>query len=81
MQVRKPERPEPTSDQWAQAVEFIQSCYPQMMFGRGDEPVPDDLPTELKDLITAKAFLMARQVCDEIVEHARLLAELPPDVD
>ena len=76
---RKQNRIEPTADQWAQAVETVQSWYPQTSFGRGDEPIPDDLPRELKDMITARAFRMARSTCDEVLKYARLLAELPED--
>lgn len=79
MRAKKPKRVDPTADQWAQAVEQVQSWYPQAAFGRGDEPIPDDLPRELKDMITAKAFYMARRTCEEIIQYARQLAELPED--
>ncbi len=81
MRSRKPNRVEPTSDQWAAAVETVQCYYPIEIFGRGDEPIPDDLPRELKDMITAKAARMARLTCDHIARQARMMAELPEDDD
>ena len=82
MRARKqPSRVEPTSDQWAAAVETVQSYYPHEIFGRGDTPIPDDLPRELKDMISARAARMARMTCDHIVQQARMMAELPKDLD
>lgn len=81
MASRKQNRVEPTANQWAAAIETVQSYYPVQIFGRGDEPTPDDLPRELKDMITAKAARMARLTCDNIVRQARMMAELPEDDD
>ena len=82
MRARKqPSRVEPTACQWAAAVETVQSYYPTEIFGRGDEPIPDDLPRELKDMITSKAARMARLTCDNIARQARMMAELPEDED
>lgn len=72
-------RVEPTACQWAAAVETVQSYYPIEIFGRGDDPIPEDLPRELQDMITSKCARMARLTCDNIARYAMEIAELPPD--
>ena len=80
MGVQKRERKRPEAQHFEAAIEQVQSWYPAASFGRGDQ-IPDDLPRELKDMITAHSFRMARHTCDEIAKYARMLADLPPDED
>lgn len=60
---------------YEQAIDQVESFYPQDIFGKGDAPLKNDTPESVVRLVEAKAARMARLTCAHIRRFAQELAE------
>lgn len=65
----------PEAHHFEQAIDLVESFYPVDIFGKGDQPLPKDLPADMLSLVQAKASRMARMTCENIMHYAMELKE------